>query len=120
MKIIVTTIAPDMDAPVDPRFGRAACFVAVDGETLAWEAHRNPAVDAPGGAGGRAAEFVARLGPEAVISGAFGPNAFGALDAAGIGMYLCHSACTARQALDDYRAGRLERAAVMFRPGRRG
>src|SRR3989304_2210511 len=54
MKIIVTTLAPDMDAPVDPRFGRAACFVAVDGETLAWEAHSNPAVDAPGGAGGRA------------------------------------------------------------------
>lgn len=120
MKIIVTTIAPDMDAPMDPRFGRAACFVAVDGETLAWEAHRNPAIDARGGAGSQAAEFVSRLEPEAVISGAFGPNAFGALDAAGIGMYVCHSACTARQALDDYRAGKLERAGVTSGPGRNG
>jgi predicted Fe-Mo cluster-binding NifX family protein len=120
MKIIVTALAPDIDAPVDRRFGRAACFVAVDGETLAWEAHRNPAVDAAGGAGSRAAEFVAGLGPEAVISGAFGPNALGALDAAGIGMYLCPLACTARQALDDYLAGRLERAGATSRPGRHG
>jgi predicted Fe-Mo cluster-binding NifX family protein len=120
MKIIVTTLAPHIDAPVDYRFGRAACFVVADGETLGWEAVPNPAVDAQGGAGSQAAEYVARLAPEAVISGAFGPNAFGALQAAGIGMYLCRSACTARQALDDYRAGKLERAGGASRPGPRG
>jgi hypothetical protein len=30
----VTTLAPHIDAPVDYRFGRAACFVVADGETL--------------------------------------------------------------------------------------
>jgi predicted Fe-Mo cluster-binding NifX family protein len=118
MRIIVTTLAPDIDAPLDPRFGRAAWFVAVDGKTQAWEAHRNPAVDAPGGAGSRAAEFIAGLEPTAVISGAFGPNACRVLDAGGIAMYLCHSAGSARQVLDEYLGGRLERAGRMARPGR--
>jgi predicted Fe-Mo cluster-binding NifX family protein len=119
MKIIVTTLAANIDAPVDPRFGRAACFVASDGDSQNWEAHPNPAIHAQVGAGGQAAEFVARLRPEAVISGAFGPNAFGVLEAAGIEMYICQSACTARQALDDYRSGKLERAGFASRPGHR-
>jgi predicted Fe-Mo cluster-binding NifX family protein len=120
MKIVVTTLAPHLDAPVDRRFGRSACFVVADSESLAWEAHTNPAEGAPGGAGTRAAEVVARFDAGAVISGAFGPNAFGALDAAGIEMYVCRSACSARQAIDDYLAGRLERAGLASRPGRPG
>jgi predicted Fe-Mo cluster-binding NifX family protein len=119
MKIVVTTLAPHMDAPLDFRFGRAACFV-VSENGGSWEAHSNPAVDARGGAGTQAAEFVARLAPEAIISGAFGPNAFDALRAAGIGMYVCRSECTARQALELYRAGKLEAAGAASRPGGRG
>ncbi len=110
MRLLVTTQEPDFDAAVDPRFGRAAWFVLVDTGTLAWESHNNPAVDAPSGAGGRAAEFVTRLNAQAIISGAFGPNAFAALRAAGIGMYLSRGSCTARQAVADFAAGKLERA----------
>ncbi len=120
MKILVTAVAPDIDAPVDPRFGRAAFFLAVDSETLSWEAHANPAADAPGGAGSRAAEFVARLKPQAVVSGAFGPNAFAALRAAGIEMYLSGTSGTARQAVADLTAGRLERANTGSGPRGRG
>jgi predicted Fe-Mo cluster-binding NifX family protein len=120
MKIIITTQNPNIDALMDARFGRASYFMEMDDETLAWEAHDNPAVVASGGAGSQAAQFVSGLGAKAVISGAFGPNAFRALDAAGIKMYLCHSAYTARQALDEYRAGRLEPAAPMPGHGRHG
>jgi predicted Fe-Mo cluster-binding NifX family protein len=120
MIIVVSTTAPNLDAPVDPRFGRAAFFVAADPATMAWQAHPNAAADASGGAGTQAAQFVTGLKAEAVVSGAFGPNAFQALEAAGIAMYLCGKAATARQAIEDYQAGGLERASQPSRAGRHG
>ena len=109
MKIIITVTAPDIDAPVDPRFGRGQYFLAVDTETLACEAHANPAINAAGGAGTQAAQFVAGLGAKAVISGDFGPNAYMALDAAGIPMYLHGSGRTARAVAEAFNNGQLER-----------
>lgn len=120
MTIIVTSSAADLDAALDPRFGRAAYFLAVDPATMTWKAHPNPAVDASGGAGPQAVQFIAGLKAEAVISGAFGPNAYRALDAAGIPMFVYAQAGTVRQAVEAYRAGRLERAALPSRGGRRG
>lgn len=120
MKLLVTALAPDIDAPVDPRFGRAAFFIAADSETLGWEAHPNLAANATGGAGTRAAEFVARLKPQAIVSGAFGPNAFAALQAAGIEMYLLRGASTARQVVDALVARKLERADAASGLGGRG
>ena len=119
MTIVVSTTAPDLDAAVDPRFGRAAFFIAVDPTTMAWQAHPNGAVNAMGGAGTQSAQFVAGLKAEAVVSGAFGPNAYAGLEAAGIAMFLCGQAATARQAVEEYQAGRLERAALSSRGGRR-
>ena len=74
MRIVVTTTTPDLDSPVDPRFGRGAYFVVVDTSTLEWQAHPNPAAAASGGAGIRAAQFVAEQKAQAVISGDFGPQ----------------------------------------------
>ncbi len=107
--IIITTIAPDLEAQVDPRFGRGQYFLAVDSVTLAWQAHPNPALEAAGGAGTQAAQFVASLGAQAVISGDFGPNAYLALEAAGIAMYLHGPAATARAAAEAFKNGQLER-----------
>ncbi|HNY79853.1 MAG: NifB/NifX family molybdenum-iron cluster-binding protein [Sedimentisphaerales bacterium] len=50
MKIAVTSTGKTMDAQVDPRFGRAACFVVVDTDDMEFEAVENTNVDA-GGAG---------------------------------------------------------------------
>ena len=88
MKIIVTATAPEIEAPVDPRFGRGAYFIVVDTETMHWQAHANQGVNAAGGAGSQAAQFAAQQGVEAIISGDFGPNAYIALAAAEIKMYL--------------------------------
>lgn len=107
MKLIVTATAPDMEAPVDPRFGRAAYFVVVDGDTSQWQAHPNAGVNAAGGAGAQAAQFAAQQGAQAVISGDFGPNAYIALAAAGIPMYLLGASRTVAEAVEQFKAGKL-------------
>ena len=107
MKIIVTATAPEFEAAVDPRFGRAACFVVVDTETLHWQAHENQGVNAAGGAGSQAAQFAAQQGIESVISGDFGPNAYIALAAAEIKMHLLGSSKTVGEAVANYKAGKL-------------
>ena len=97
MKIIVTATAPEIEAPVDPRFGRGAYFIVVDSETMQWQAHANQGVDAAGGAGSQAAQFAAQQGVEAIISGDFGPNAYIALAAAEIKMYLLGTSKTVQR-----------------------
>lgn len=120
MKLIVTASAPGIDAVVDPRFGRGAYFVVVDSETLHWEAHENPGISASGGAGAQAAEFIAQHGAEAVISGDFGPNAYIALAAAEIKMYLLGSSKTVREAVANLAAGTLTQVQAPTGPGHHG
>ena len=85
MIVVTSATAPTPDAEVDPRFGRAAHFIAMDTDTGAWTAHENSQnLNAVQGAGIQAAETAARLGAEAVITGHCGPKAFRTLAAAGI------------------------------------
>lgn len=118
MKVIVTTIEPDLGSAIDPRFGRASYYLSIDLESMTWEALPNQARTAPGGAGVQAAQFVAEHGASAVISGAFGPNAFRALDAAEVEMYLAGAAATAKEAVDSFLAQELECVGAPTRPGR--
>lgn len=108
MKIIVTASAPEIEAAVDPRFGRGAYFIVMDTDTLQWQAHANHGVDAAGGAGAQAAQFAAQQGVQAVISGDFGPNAYIALVAAEIKIYLVGTSKTAWEAFANFTAGALE------------
>lgn len=108
MKIILTTTSPDIDSDIDARFGRGAYFLIVDTDTLEWEAHPNPGVSASGGAGVQGAQFALDHGVGAAISGNFGPNACGGLKAAGISMYLFGSCRTAREAIEQFKAGQLD------------
>ncbi len=118
MKLIVTAIAPDFDAAVDPRFGRGAYFVVVDSDTLAWQAHANQGVNAAGGAGSLAAQFAAQQGAEVVISGDFGPNAYIALAAGEIKMVLLGPSKTVREAVANFTAGTLEQVSAPTGAGR--
>jgi predicted Fe-Mo cluster-binding NifX family protein len=108
MKIILTTITPDIDSELDPRFGRGAYFLIVDSETQEWQSLPNPASNASGGAGVRAAQFVTEQNCDTIISGDFGPNAFEALTEAGITMYLFGSCRTVKEALGRLESGQLE------------
>ena len=109
MKIILTATSPSIDSNVEARFGRGAYLIVVDPDTLEWQAHPNPGVGASGGAGTLAAQFVSNQHISSVISGDFGPNAYNALQAAGITMYLFGANSTVMQAIEHFKAGRLER-----------
>jgi len=115
MKIIITTVSPTIESEVDPRFGRGAHLLVIDPDTLEWQAHPNPGVTASGGAGIQAAQFVTEHKADAVISGDFGPHAFEALNAAGMPMYVFGSACTARDAIERFKAGQLEQVGAATR-----
>ena len=84
MKICVSATANNLEAQLDPRFGRCFYFVIVNSETMQFEAIPNMASGATGGAGIQATQTIANKGVKVVITGNVGPNAFGALSAAGI------------------------------------
>jgi predicted Fe-Mo cluster-binding NifX family protein len=119
MKIATSTSTADLDSLVDPRFGRAASFVIVDTETEEWNAYPNPALNASGGAGVQAAQFITEHGAQAAISGDFGPNAYSALVAAGVKMFLAPASepLTARELLARYRRGQLQQVSAPTNPG---
>jgi predicted Fe-Mo cluster-binding NifX family protein len=120
MQILLTTTAPELESAVDPRFGRGAYFLVVDPETLQWQAATNPAISAPGGAGVKAAQFVVDHQCKAVISGDFGPNAYQALKAAGVQMYLFGTSRTVLEVLECYKMGKLEPVGSPSPAGHRG
>jgi predicted Fe-Mo cluster-binding NifX family protein len=103
MKIILTTVSPNIESEVDPRFGRGAYLLVVDTENLTWQAHVNPGGNAPGGAGIQAAQVVSDQHADAVISGDFGPHAYKALQEAGIPMYVYTDCRTAQEAITRFK-----------------
>lgn len=110
MRIAVTAAGLAPDSPLDERFGRAAAFVLHDTVTGEYEAVDNRAgIDASQGAGVQAAERVAGLKVDALITGHVGPKAFRALSSAGIEVYTS-GPCTVRQALEAFSGGSLTRA----------
>jgi predicted Fe-Mo cluster-binding NifX family protein len=122
MKIAISISGKTLASPFDARFGRAATFCIVDAENGEWQVFDNPALSASGGAGVQASQFVAKHGVQAVLSGAFGPNAFETLDAAGIEMYLApgNQAHTAAEILEMFKAGQLTKATVATHEGHHG
>jgi predicted Fe-Mo cluster-binding NifX family protein len=108
MKIVVSAQGDNLDAPASPIFGRCTAYVFVDTETMEFEAVPNPAVSQGGGAGIGAAQFVVRRGAQAVLTGNLGPNAFEVLKAAGVPGYLLPADGSVREAVEAYRAGKLQ------------
>ncbi len=107
MKIALSSEQPNLDAPVDPRFGRCACVLIVETDDMSFEVVPNPYVDESGGVGTRLAALVARQQVEAVLTGAVGLNAHEALDAAGIAIITdCGGTC--REAAEAYKAGKMK------------
>lgn len=107
MKIAVTSFGGDLDARVDPRFGRCATFVYVDSETMTCESEPNGSAAAGGGAGIAAAQQLAARQPAVVLTGRCGPNAFDVLAAAGIKVFT-NIAGSVREAVEAYQAGTLQ------------
>jgi len=110
MKIVVTSLGESPESPVDQRFGRARFFVFYDLEGGQWSVHNNKQnLEAAQGAGLQAAQYVVKLGAEAVITGHCGPEAFVTLAAAKIDVYQDASG-SVQEALDAYKAGALKKS----------
>jgi predicted Fe-Mo cluster-binding NifX family protein len=107
MKIAVSATGTDLNAQIDPRFGRAANFIIVDTDMMEFEAIQNPYITAGGGAGIQAAQLVANKGAQAVLTGNCGPNAFQTLSAAGV-QVITSVFGTVREAVERYKSGQLQ------------
>lgn len=84
MKVAVSATEDNLDAQIDPRFGRCPFFILVDTESLKFEVMQNISANASAGAGVQAAQTVTEQGVEVVITGSVGPNASQILSASGI------------------------------------
>lgn len=109
MKICLTSTTNNIEGQLDPRFGRCAYLLIIDTETLQFEAIPNTAAIAGGGAGIQATQTIANKGAKALLTGNVGPNAFRALSAAGIEIYI-DATGTIREVLEKFKAGQLTKA----------
>jgi predicted Fe-Mo cluster-binding NifX family protein len=110
MKIAITTSGQDLQAPVDPRFGRAKSFLLHDTESGEWSVLDNAQnLAAAQGAGIQAAAAVVNAGAQAVLTGNCGPKAFATLTAAKVQVYTGLSG-SVQEAIEAFQAGRLQAA----------
>lgn len=110
MKIVITSTGRTLDSQVDLRFGRAACFIIIDTETMDFNVIDNENTAAAGGAGISSAKVVIDAGAEVVLTGNCGPNAQRTLSAAGIKLYT-GVAGTVAEAIELFKSGKLTEAA---------
>jgi predicted Fe-Mo cluster-binding NifX family protein len=109
MKIAVTSTGKTLDSQVDPRFGRAACFIIIDTETMEFSVIDNESIAAGGGAGVSSAKAVIDAGTKAVLTGNCGPNAERTLSAGGIKLYTAVTG-TVAEAVELFKKGQLTEA----------
>ncbi len=110
MKLAVTSQGQELSSPVDPRFGRANCFVLVDTETgLASAVDNSVNLNAAQGAGIQAGRKVVELGVNALVTGHVGPKAYATLQAGGVQVYTGATG-TVAEAVEQFKTGALKQA----------
>jgi len=110
MKIAVSATAPDLDAEVDPRFGRCQYFIIIDPQSMEFESLDNSNAMAAGGAGISTAQMIAGKGVEVVLTGNCGPNAYQTLSAAGLQVITGVSG-SIKDAIEAFKEGRFQSSA---------
>jgi len=106
MKIVITAEGKDLDARVDPRFGRCEWFISVNSDSMDFDCSANSAVNSTQGAGIQAAQFVVDSQAEALVTGHVGPNAFEVIEASGIKIY-DGTGLKAKKAIEKLKSGSL-------------
>ena len=106
MKVAVSSNGKNIEAQLDPRFGRCAYFLVVNPDDMSFEALNNQSAAQGGGAGIQAAQVLASQGVEAVLTGNCGPNAVQTLSAAGIELFGGQSG-TVREVVERFKKGDL-------------
>ena len=108
MKIAIASSGKTLDSLVDPRFGRCPYFLILNEENDEFEMIENTAGQAFRGAGISAAQMVVNKGAKVVVAGNFGPNALNVLSASGIKIFSGFSGMTVKEALAQYKEGKLQ------------
>ncbi|MGD2148712.1 MAG: NifB/NifX family molybdenum-iron cluster-binding protein [Anaerolineae bacterium] len=119
MRIVVTANGAGLDAPASPVFGRCPWYIFVDTDTLEAESVENPAMNAAGGAGIQAAQFVVEQGARAVVTGNMGPNAFNVFRSAGVPVFLGKGG-TVRECVEAFKSGELDETGGATGPAHAG
>jgi predicted Fe-Mo cluster-binding NifX family protein len=108
LKICVSSTANNLEAQLDPRFGRCPYLIIIDTENMQFEAIPNLAAGTREGAGIHAAQTIANKGAKLVITGNVGPNAFRALSAADIEI-MTDASGTIREVIEKFKNGKLRK-----------
>ena len=94
------------NAEICVSFGRTPFFLFFDTETGMSTSEKNPAENAPGGAGIKAAQFVIDKGAKALITPRCGENSAQVFKAAEVAIYQS-AGMNAAQNIADFQAGKL-------------
>ncbi|MGM0654065.1 MAG: NifB/NifX family molybdenum-iron cluster-binding protein [Thermodesulfobacteriota bacterium] len=87
MKVAISAYGQDLDAEINPRFGRCDFLLIVDTDTMKYESFSNESINLSGGAGVQTASFVISKGAQAVLTGSCGPKAMEVFNSAGVAVY---------------------------------
>jgi len=120
MKICITSLGPDLDSPIDPRFGRAQYLLLLDQEGNLEEALPNSGIEAMRGAGIAAAQQIVNKGIKILITGNIGPNAFGVLAQSGVKVALVPPGVSVKEAFKMWEQDKLSLVRQPTVPGHFG
>jgi predicted Fe-Mo cluster-binding NifX family protein len=110
MKIIITAKGKNLDASVDPRFGRAQYLLLYDTEDKSFSVLDNSEnLDAAQGVGIQVGQTVVNSGASVLITGNCGPKAFYVLNSGGVKVYTGAKG-TVKEAIEALEGGKLFRA----------
>jgi len=119
MRIAVSATEPQLDAQLDPGFGRSPYLLVVETDDLSFETIDSSGRGRGQGAGIESARKIANRGAQCVLTGNCGPNAHQALTAAGIDVITgCDG--TIRDVIEQFKAGQLTAAKQPTAPARAG
>ena len=107
IRVTATTVAPGLDAEIEPRSGYAAHLTIVDTDTLQWEAVPAFGASSVPVAGTQLGLLATHQHVGAAISDDCGPNSYIVLESGGISIYLSGTCKTARAAIEQFNGGKL-------------
>ncbi|MBU0953246.1 MAG: NifB/NifX family molybdenum-iron cluster-binding protein [Nanoarchaeota archaeon] len=110
MKIVVSASGPDIESTVDEKFGRCPYFIVaeiVDKTIVSHKSIENTSTKQMTGAGTTAAQLVADMNVDAIITGNMGPRAFTIFQQLGIAVY--EGRGIIKKAVQDFIAGNLRK-----------
>jgi predicted Fe-Mo cluster-binding NifX family protein len=102
MKIAVSASGVDINAQIDPRFGRCEYLLIIDTENMNTVPFPNDYKDMSGGAGTQSAAFVISKGARAVLTGNCGPKAMDVFNSENIPVYTGQTG-TVAQAVEQFK-----------------